>query len=227
MSEHEIIAIDGPSASGKSTVARRVAKALGFTYVDSGSLYRGVTWRMLGLGIDVRDEEQVCGMLPHIEWDVSVENGEMVFALDGVRPGDALRSKAVRESVSFVARIPHVRNLVGKVLHDLLSVGPLSVEGRDIGSVVFPETPLKFYLDADPLVRARRRHDEIADKEKDSSVEDVHNALRRRDEIDSTREAAPLQIALGANVINSTAMDIDDVVLRVLEIVRHKRESSP
>ena len=214
------IAIDGPSASGKSTVSKRVAAALDYIYVDSGAFYRGVTWAAVGRGIDVTESAAVVTMLDALDFRLSVADKVAWFSVDGVDPGDAIRGEAVRESVSFVARVPEVRSFIVEQLQAIATHGSLVMEGRDIGSVVFPDSRFKFYLDADPEERARRRNAEITEMEGRSDVGDVMNSLQRRDEMDSKRKTAPLTVADGAHVVNTTGMSIEDVVREILDIIR-------
>lgn len=214
------VAIDGPSASGKSTVARQAARALGFHYVDSGSLYRGLTWKCLREGVNTEDPVAVAELVGRTRLDFFVEDGAIRFTLDGEDPGAQIRSMPVQERVSDVAAVPDVRARVVEHLRNTTRFGSVVMEGRDIGTVVFPDTPFKFYLDADPEERARRRHQEIVQSSADTTVDNVLASLTRRDRKDSTRKTAPLQIALGARVIDSTAMAVDDVVALVVQQVR-------
>ncbi len=215
-----VIAIDGPSASGKSTVARESARVLGFNYVDSGALYRGVTWKCLREGVNVEDAAAVIEMVHRIQLEFFVEERAVRFTIDGEDPGAQVRSVPVQERVSDVAAIPEVRQFLVHLLRETTRFGHLVMEGRDIGTVVFPDTPFKFYLDANPEERARRRHQEMLQSASDTTVDNVLDSLRRRDRKDTTRKAAPLQMALGAHVIDSTAMEVDDVVALVVEQVR-------
>lgn len=213
------VAVDGPSASGKSTVSRRTAQALGFNYVDSGSLYRGLTWKCLREGVDTEDAAAVLELVDRTRLEFFIEEGAIRFTLDGEDPGAQVRSVPVQEHVSDVAAIPEVRVRIVQHLRDTARFGNLVMEGRDIGTVVFPDTPHKFYLDADPEERARRRHHEL-EASTDTTVDKVFASLQRRDKKDSTRKTAPLQIALGAHVIDSTKMAIEDVVKIVISQVR-------
>ena len=214
------IAIDGPSASGKSTVSRRVARALGFVYVDSGALYRGLTWAALKAGVDTTDAAAMIALLARNRWRFHVVDQALQFDIDGVNPGIELRSEPVREHVSDIAAIPEVRAFVVGRLREAADFGPLVMEGRDIGTVVFPESPCKFYLDADPEVRARRRLHDIVSLEGRGDVGMVRTSLARRDAKDRTRATAPLQIARDATVIDSTAMSVDEVVRFIVDRVR-------
>lgn len=219
-----VVAVDGPSASGKSTVSRQVAQALDFVYVDSGALYRAVTWKAVHEGVDVNDTPRVLNQMETTVWDFNLHEHALAYTLDGEDPGQQIRSEPVRERVSVVAAIPEVRHFVVEQLRKCTRFGSLVMEGRDIGTVVFPDTPFKFYLDADPTERARRRHREIVDLEGDGQVEDVLASLQRRDHLDSHRETAPLQIPLGATVINSTQMPVDEVVAFIVAQVRQKTD---
>lgn len=215
MSEEQsinVIAIDGPAASGKSTVSRKVAERMDWVYVDSGSFYRGLTWYVLQQHVDPCDADAVAQCMKAMDWKLMLDGNNLVFEIDGVNPGMEIRSEPVREQVSTLASIPMVRSFVVDELRKTVSFGPVVMEGRDIGSVVFPDTACKYYLDADPEERARRRSEEIQEMEGVSDVQEVMESLARRDKIDTTRKTAPLQIPLGAIVVNSTHMGIDEVV---------------
>lgn len=212
MSRQRIIAIDGPAASGKSTVAREVAKRLNCIYVDSGSFYRGVTWHMIQEGINTKNPLAVIPALLKSKWTFEVRNQAVVFAINGIEPGEALREKDVREAVSDVAAMPAVRTFVVSNLRKLRNLGSLAMEGRDIGSVVFPKTPYKFYLDANPEERANRRHAELVARGETEKAQEVLESLQRRDQKDSSRKTAPLKIAAGAYVIDTSEYDAMGVV---------------
>jgi len=215
----DVIAIDGPAASGKSTVARRVAEATGALYVDSGALYRAVAWRVIETGIDPRDAEGVAAMVPAIRMDFVADGKAVGFRIDDLSPGMALRAERVNQAVSPVATNPAVRERVTGWLRDMTALGSLVMEGRDIGTVVFPAAAHKFYLDASPEVRAQRRHAEMVQVEA-LTVDAVGASLTRRDQIDSRRATAPLKIAQDAIVVDSSSLGIDDVVALVLASVR-------
>lgn len=219
MEDVKTIAIDGPSASGKSSVSKGVAKELGFIYVDSGALYRGVTWQALRKGVDTKDAETVVDAMYNAEWDFFVQEGASVFSIDGDMPVQELREKDVRESVADVAAITEVRKFVVDNLRSLANFGSLVVEGRDIGTVVFPDSPYKFYLDADPEERAMRRYRELVDAGEDEKAHEVMESLKKRDQIDSTRKTDPLAVAPGALLIDSTSMTLEDVIRAVVDAV--------
>jgi cytidylate kinase len=228
MSKQRIIAIDGPAASGKSTVAREVAKRMNCIYVDSGAFYRGVTWKMLTDKVNTKNPLAVLPALLKSKWTFVIRDGAVVFAIDGVEPGDALRDKDVREAVSDVAAIPGVRKFVVSNLRKQKQHGSIAMEGRDIGSVVFPKTPFKFYLDANPEERAKRRHAELIARGETEKAQEVMASLQRRDEKDSSRKTAPLKVADGAYVIDTGEYDAMGVVTvmmdRIAELEKPKSD---
>ena len=188
-----VIAIDGTSGSGKSTVAKALARHFGFVHVDTGAMYRAVTWHCLQRGVDCNDAAAVERAIAGMQSEFRLSNGRIVMFLHGADPGEALRSEAVTQNVSLVARIPEVRAWLVKQQRGLLRFGSLVMEGRDIGSVVFPDTPFKFYVDADPAERAARRAgDGYADQ------------VTRRDQLDSTRAVSPLVAAPGAFFVDTS-----------------------
>ena len=207
-----IVAVDGPSASGKSTVSRRTAQAVGFIYVDSGALYRGITWKCVKEGVDVKDSQAVTNLLIRMNMELVLKDGAVGYVIDGEDPGQEIRAEPVRERVADIAAQQSVRVYIVEKLRLMTKFGSLVMEGRDIGTIVFPDTPFKYYLDADPEERARRRAAEIKVQEGTEDVGAVLSSLRRRDQKDSSRATAPLQIALGAKIINSTGMTIEQVV---------------
>jgi cytidylate kinase len=214
-----VVAIDGPAASGKSTVARRVAKALGRVYVDSGAVYRAVCWMALCRGVATEDRAAVVKLAQSLKPDFRVVEGAVKFSLDGEDPSEGIRSQAVNDNVSRVAALPEVRALVTGWLREMARFGDLAMEGRDIGTAVFPDARWKFYLDASPEERARRRIAESPHREP-VSADAVTQSLRRRDAVDSGRSAAPLRKAGDAVVLDTTGLTVDAVVDAVLAAVR-------
>jgi len=200
MTEPLVVAIDGPAGSGKSTVARAVAARLRLQVLDTGSMYRAVTALALRAGIDPGDAEKVALLATQVELQV----GDRIIA-DGVDVTDSLRADAVNEAVSVVASIPEVRReLVERQRAWVIEHGGGVVEGRDIGSVVFPQAPVKVYLTAAHDERARRRGDEAPE------------SVARRDELDGGRSVSPLVAASDAHVLDTTDRAIDDVVEEIL-----------
>ncbi|MEI6168546.1 MAG: (d)CMP kinase [bacterium] len=209
---NKVIAIDGPSASGKSTVARKVAARLGYKYVDSGALYRGLAWKVVELGLDPSDPAAVIAAMQRIKVEFIVESEAIRYRMNGVEPREEIRMEKVNESVSFVAAIPEVRAQVTQWLQAMISYGNLVMEGRDIGTVVFPGAAAKFYLDASPEERARRRHAELKSENAPPDVGRVMVSLTNRDKRDSGRKTAPLKLAEDAQVVDTTGLNIDQVV---------------
>jgi cytidylate kinase len=214
-----IVAIDGPAASGKSTVSRKVALLLHGIHVDSGAIYRGLTWKCLQSGVSCRDERNVVRIIRGLRMDFFLDGGSVRFTIDGEDPGAGIRSEAVGEQVSAVAAMPQVRAWIVEHLRNMTRFGNLVMEGRDIGTVVFPDTPFKFFLDADPAERARRRQVDLATAKSVPSVSRIRKSLLRRDTLDSERATAPLARAANATVIDTTGLSIDEVVATIVKAV--------
>ncbi|MGQ9660833.1 MAG: (d)CMP kinase [Kiritimatiellia bacterium] len=212
----KVIAIDGPSAAGKSTVARRVAAQLGYLYVDSGAVYRGVAWYAIQHGLDDKSLDCLDTLLKNFPIEFFVQDKAIRFKIEGAELGLELRSERVNALVSRVAAMQNVRELVTEWLRTMRTHGPLVMEGRDIGTVVFPDAMAKFYLDADARERARRRHREISSDSEGTGYDEVSRSLERRDEMDSGREIAPLRVATDAVRIDTTHMTVDEVVEEIL-----------
>lgn len=220
-----VIAVDGPSASGKSTVARRVAAALGFRHVDSGALYRAVTWHVLEAGLSPEDAGGIVALLKKLAVELEPEPGGVRFRLAGRAPGDEIRSPRVASAVSAVAAIPAVRQWVNRALRRTPELGGVVMDGRDIGSVVFPAARHKFYLDASPEIRAKRRFAERAGEGAGAGLPEVLAAIRRRDALDSGRKEAPLSVPPGAWVIDTGNLTPDEAVRAVLDRIHAKKEA--
>jgi len=189
-------------------------------YVDSGALYRGITWKCVRENVDVKDTQAVTNLLIRMTMDLVLRGNAVGYLIDGEDPGQEIRGEAVRERVADIAAQQPVRVYIVEKLRQMTKFGNLVMEGRDIGTVVFPDTPFKYYLDADPEERARRRAAEIKQQEGTDDVDAVLSSLRRRDQKDSSRATAPLQIALGAKIINSTGMTIEQVVSTIIGDLR-------
>jgi cytidylate kinase len=211
VSEFSVIAIDGPAASGKSTVARKLAKRLGFSYVNSGALYRGIAWLAIEHGIRPDDASAICGQLHNSAFKFVLQGKELVFLIDGISPESHLRDERVNRTVSAISAIADVRDFLVTHLRQFLTWDNLVMEGRDIGSMVFPDTLYKFYIDASLEVRAQRR-----------AVQGQRDDLFFRDRADSSRRASPLTIAEDAHVIDSSSLTIDGVVGEIVGRLRMK-----
>jgi CMP/dCMP kinase len=217
-----VVAVDGPAASGKSTVSRLAAKAFGFNYVDTGAMYRAVTWKAIEEGVDVDDNIAVIAMMHRIKIEFELVNGSVRMLIDGVYPGNAVREPRVAEKVSTIAAIPEVRQILVQHQRSLTKFGSLVMEGRDIGTVVFPDTPYKFYLDANPEVRAVRRKRDLEEMKIEATAEGVAQNIRHRDSKDSGRSVSPLQIALGATVIDNSKLTAEESAKIVIEHIRQQ-----
>lgn len=210
-----IIAIDGPAASGKSTVAKRVAAALGIVFVNSGAMYRAFTWWVLQNEIDPADTPAVLALLARTVFDCGEEGGIGTVAVGGVpMTRTELAATEVNAGVSVIAAIPEVRERLVAEQRRYTETRGVVMEGRDIGSVVFPDTPHKFYIDASPEVREQRRR-----------AEGIADSIAQRDRIDSNRKASPLVIPDDAVVVDSSEMGIDAVVERVMAEIRARLTS--
>lgn len=212
-----VIAIDGPSGAGKSSVSRLVGERLGYLHVDSGALYRIITWQCLEHGVNVDDPAAIAAFADKVAIECRSEEGRIAYFVGGERPGERIRTIEINANASKVAREKPVRDRVTALLRDMVSFGNLVVEGRDITTAVFPDTPARFYLTASAEARARRRRKEEIDKGiANQSEEAVKASLLARDKMDSTRQHAPLRKADGVLEIDSSDMTLDEVVEAVL-----------
>lgn len=215
-----VVAIDGPSASGKSTVGRHVASLLGFIYVDSGSLYRAVTWKAISAGADTSHEPEVAACIEGMDIRFMLKGLSIGLTIGGVDPASELRSETVTAQVSRVAAHPAVRKRVVQWLRSMVQFGNLVMEGRDIGSAVFPDAPFKFYMDASPEERARRRFLETEVLRQGQEVDAVRKSIDDRDAYDRSRPTDPLKVAEGSEVIDTTALTAEQVAEHIAARVR-------
>lgn len=213
---YPVIAIDGPAASGKSTVARLLARHLGYGFVNSGAFYRAMTLAMVRADIPVHDPDAVASAVPSSGLDSGLDNYASWVSISGERLDEQLERGEVNAAVSFVARVPAVRDEVVRQLRAFAEHGPIVMEGRDIGSVVFPTTPWKFYVDASEEVRQSRR-----------AAQGLVDSIRERDRVDSSRKTAPLKVPDGAFVIDSDALTPDGVVRVILSLMRERGFNLP
>lgn len=202
----DVITLDGPAASGKSSVARHVAARLGRIYVNTGNMYRALTWAVLARGADPADPEAVRAAAAAVAFESPVADGQTQVCVDGrLLTTDDLNSDAVNAGVSLVARVPEVRERLVRDQRALADLGPLVMEGRDIGSVVFPDSRLKFYIDASEEVRAARRR-----------AQGHADQVAERDRLDSTRKSSPLVVPEGAQVIDNSHLTLEQAIEAVL-----------
>lgn len=206
---YHAIAIDGPAASGKSTLARTLAERLGLVMVNSGAMYRAVTWKILEEKIDPSDTPAVIALLNEMSIECHHDGTFSTIRIDGTDPSKFLRNPEINANVSTVSAIPQVRDKLVSLQRDYLKHTHVVMEGRDIGSVVFPDTPFKIYIDADPAVRDSRRSD-------DGEIDSV----AQRDAADSSRKTAPLKIAEGASILDTSSLSIEGVAEAAIGILR-------
>jgi len=212
---HHVIAIDGPAASGKSSVARQLARRLDFVYVNSGAMYRAITWSVLNAGIDPVDKHRISELMGDLSLGGVLKDRELHLLVDSVDLTEHLHEDRVNSEVSRVSTVPEVRNVLVQRMRDYANKHDLVVEGRDIGSVVFPDTPYKFYIDASPEVRAQRR-----------TAQGHRDEIARRDRADSSRATSPLIVAKDAEMIDTSNLTIDGVVDEIVARLRRKRFAS-
>ena len=212
-----VIAIDGPSGAGKSSVSRIVGERLGFWHVDSGALYRIMTWQCLEKGVDTSNPDAVAVCAQQVEIECRAEDGRIAYYVNGEAPCNRIRTPEINAHASPVATVKEVRDRITELLRGLTRFGDLIVEGRDITTAVFPDSPARFYLTASAEARARRRQKEEVEKGiANQSAEAVKASLLARDAIDSTRKYAPLKKADGALEIDSSDLTLEQVVETVL-----------
>src|SRR5215475_1645748 len=206
-----VIAIDGTSASGKSTNSKLVAKALGFIHVDTGAMYRALAWYCLKQNVDVTDPKAVAGACRRWKTELKNIDHHVQLLVDGYFPAQEIRTSEVSAAVPHVAAVPKVRDWMKKTQRECIKFGNLVMEGRDIGTNVFPETDFKYYLDAHLQERTRRR-----------AADGIQENIAARDERDSQRAAAPLMIALGAVIVNTSGQTAEQTSAFILQIIRQR-----
>lgn len=211
-----VVAIDGPGGAGKSTIARRLAEELGYLHLDTGAMYRAVTYAALQKGLDFNDNEELVKLANSIEIDFN-QAGEIF--LNGKNVSQEIRSPEVNQNVSKTAAVKGVREILVEKQQELAAQHKVVMDGRDITTVVLTEAEHKFYLTASIEERARRRFEEMKAKNKEAKYEEIKENIARRDELDSQREHSPLKIADDAVVIDSTDLSIEEVVSKIKAII--------
>ena len=223
MTQPLIIAIDGPSGAGKSTLGRRLARELGLLYIDTGAMYRAVALAVTEGGVSTADPEAVTEVARRAAIDLTGDPDSLRVRLDGRDVTDEIRTEQVGHTASVVSAVPGVRRELVRRQRELGARGAgVVLDGRDIGTVVFPSAHVKFFLTAEPEERARRRYDEERARDQNQSLEDTLADITARDRRDSTRDDSPLRIADDAVVIDTTELGVEDVYRRMLEVVRDR-----
>ncbi|MEE8470365.1 MAG: (d)CMP kinase [Dehalococcoidia bacterium] len=217
------IAIDGPGAVGKNTIGILLAKRLGHLFLDTGAMYRAMTWRALQLGIDLNDDEALTEMAADTEIDLmssASDDGQCPVLVNGRDVSLETRSEEVERGVSLVSKVSGVRQAMVAKQRGLVGKGGVVMAGRDIGTVVLPDAELKIYLSASPEERARRRYLELRERGKQANYDQVLADLRKRDKIDSERVEAPLRPADDARIVNTDDLAVEQVLARIMDIVQ-------
>lgn len=207
-----IIAIDGPAGSGKSTVARMLAKRLGFTYLDTGAMYRAFTWKAMQKDINLRDENALCQLMNQTSIEFWSKDENLYVFVDGVDVTEEIRLPSVTNNVHYISDIQGIRHRMVELQRKFASEGNIVAEGRDMGTVVFPQAEKKFFLDAEIEERARRRYGEFKPSDNKVSYADVVKDMEIRDRRDTTRNNSPLMKSADAIYINTTKLTIEDVL---------------
>lgn len=222
----DVIAIDGPAASGKSTIASGISERLGAPYVSTGAMYRAVAWKALAAGLDAAaiDEKSIAPVLERLSMRYATgPDGKMALQVDGAFPDEELRTPEVSSTVSRVAALPNVRAAMGRLQRAMAGAGTIVMEGRDIGTCVFPDAKIKFFLTASPLVRAKRRLAQGGEAPDGATVEAVAAEIAARDEMDSKRPIAPLKQAEDAILIDSSELSIEQTLEKILTHIQRRQ----
>lgn len=216
-----IVAIDGPAGAGKSTIAKIIAEKLGFFYIDTGAMYRALTLKVIEKDTDVTDSERIVKIASDLSIDlINNPDGSLKVLLDGRDISRQIREPRITKFVSDIAKLKGVRDYMLKLQRNFGKRGNCVLDGRDIGTVVFPDAKKKFYLDAHFKERVKRRHSELRGLGQEVSAQEVESDLQNRDSIDSTREIAPLKKAEDAIYIDTTNISIEEVAEKVLSYIR-------
>jgi len=220
MKKKSVIAIDGPAGAGKSAIAKIVAKELGYLYIDTGAMYRAITWKSLANKIDFRDEKKIIEMSRKTDIKLVQSDDKLKIFVDGKNVSEKIREEFVTKNTNTIAAIQGVRKILRDKQRLLGRNGGVVMEGRDIGTAVFPDAEKKFYLDAKPKERAVRRWKELKAKGKEVSLKKIAEAIKRRDYRDRHRGISPLKKAKDAIVIDSTGMTLKQVAENILSGIR-------
>ena len=216
-----VIAMDGPSGSGKSSAAKGVARALGLRYLDTGAMYRAMTWWMLSQGVPVQDAEQVAARAAEPVLELGTDPDAPAIRIDGTDVSGPIRTREVTNAVSAVSSVPVVRERLVALQREIMAIGDIVAEGRDIGTVVAPDAPVKIFLTASEEVRAQRRAGDLT-TDPAATVHVLLEEQARRDRLDSTRKASPMTKADDAVEIDSTELKLEEVVDAVVRLVKER-----
>lgn len=219
------VAIDGPAGAGKSTIAKACAKELGYIYVDTGAMYRGIALYMVDHKIRPTDIEAVKQALLDVNVTLRYEDGKQLLIVNGQDVSDRIRTPEVSAAASLFSAIPEVRKALLDLQHDIAEKNNVLMDGRDIGTVILPQAQVKIYLDASPEIRGRRRYDELVLKGESVVLDDIIEDVKQRDYQDMHRETSPLKKADDAIVVDSSYMTIEEVQNKIVSLVREKENA--
>lgn len=217
------IAIDGPAGAGKSTIAKRLAKKLGFIYVDTGAMYRAMAYYFLQHNIDAKDENAIAAACPDVDVTITYENGEQQVLLNGENVNGVIRNEEVGNMASSTSVYPVVRKKLVELQHQLAKSADVIMDGRDIGTCVLPDAQVKIYLTASSATRAKRRYDELTEKGVSCDLAEIEKDIIDRDYRDMHRETSPLRQAEDAVLVDSSEMNIDEVVDAIYQVYSEAR----
>lgn len=217
------IAIDGPAGAGKSTIAKRLAKKLGFIYVDTGAMYRAMAYYFLQHNIDAKDEKAIAAACPDVDVTITYENGEQQVLLNGENVNGVIRNEEVGNMASSTSVYPVVRKKLVELQRQLAKSADVIMDGRDIGTCVLPDAQVKIYLTASPATRAKRRYDELTEKGVSCDLAEIEKDIIDRDYRDMHRETSPLRQAEDAVLVDSSEMNIDEVVDAIYQVYSEAR----
>jgi len=222
-----IVTIDGPAASGKSTVARLLARRLDASFLDTGAMYRAVTLAAMRAGVDLSDESKLLNIMQEHAFQFSDRSGKMTVHIDGSDVTEQIRNPEVTANARYIAAAPRVRDQLVRMQRQFVADRrKIVTEGRDQGTVAFDDADVKFYLTADPTERARRRQAELQTKDIDENLENIREAIEKRDESDESRAVGPLKPAKDAIIIDTTNLSIEQVVEKLTAYVKEKNHKS-
>ena len=216
------IAIDGPAGAGKSSISKVVANELGYLYIDTGAMYRGVTWAVLDSHVDVKNQKEVEALLPSLDLTLEPTASACKVYVKGQDVTDLIRQQQINENVSTIASYKGVREYLVERQQAMAAVGGVILDGRDIGSVVLPKAELKIYLTASVDARAKRRWLEVQGTSNEQSLEDIKKNVESRDEMDKNRDESPLVCVEDAIVVDSSNMTFDETVEHILHLVQER-----
>lgn len=214
------VAIDGPAGAGKSTIAKTAASKLGFIYVDTGALYRAVGLQCIRKGINTEDNAAIISVLPETEIKIVFLDGEQRVLLDGIDVSDEIRTEQASMTASRVSAVPEVRAFLLELQRSFAKTDNVIMDGRDIGTVVLPDSKVKIFLTASPEARARRRTAQLEEKGVSADYETILSDIIKRDHNDTHRETAPLKPAAGSILLDTTELDLEQSINRIIEIIK-------